>query len=82
MAAASSKLVVRCFAEEDEALVDEWAVAVTDDALLERFPTFDPADIRPITAADAEVIVGHEVGGYSEPVSYFLEPRAVDESRD
>lgn len=82
MSAASSRLVVRCFAEEDEALVDEWPVVVSEDALRARFPEFNPAEILPIDASDVESIVGHAVGGFPEPVMYFLEPRAVAESVD
>lgn len=77
---ASSSLVVRCFADEDETLVDEWPVAVSDDALRTRFSAFDAEEIRPISASDAEAIVDCAVGPFSEPVTYYLEPLAVDES--
>lgn len=74
MSAASSRLVVRCFAEEDEALVDEWPVVVPEDALRLRFPAFSPVEIRPVDASDVETLVGHPVGPFSEPSRTFSSP--------
>lgn len=77
MSSPSARLVVRCFADEDEALVDEWPVVLSHAQLAERVPSFDPQEILPVDVSVVPTLVGHEVGPYSEPVAYFLEPELV-----
>lgn len=77
MSSPSVRLVVRCFADEDEALVDEWPVVLSHDELAARVPSFDPLEILPVDVSVVPSLVGEEVGPYSEPVAYFLEPEIV-----
>lgn len=78
MPAPSPRLVVRCFANEDEALVDEWPVNVTARELKTRFKVTDPSQILPIDEEMASALVGNTLGPWSESVTYFLEPEALE----
>ena len=73
----SSRLVVRCFAVEDEALVEEWPVALSPEAVRAAVPGAAPGEIVEIPQAVAEQLTGRSLGAFPEPVSWFLEPEEV-----
>jgi hypothetical protein len=77
----AATLAVRCFAREDEGLVEEWPVTLTPGQVraLVRDADTDPtlSEIHPIDLATAEKLVGKALEPYSEEVDFFLEPMAI-----
>lgn len=67
-------LVVRCFAREDQGLVNEWPVTLPLEEVRAIVPGGDLSDIHPIDEAAAVRLLGPALAPSSEPVDYFLEP--------
>lgn len=80
MSPTPARPVVRCFAREDEGLVDEWPVPLDSDAIRALVPAAasDAAlqEIHPVTRDIAEQLVGALFGEFAEPVDFYLEPAA------
>ena len=71
------RLVVRCFAEEDEALVEEWPVTRSPEEIRALLPDAAPDEIVEIDPSVAEQLAGRPLGPFSERVTWYLEPERV-----
>lgn len=81
MSSSAPRLVVRCFAKEDEGLVDEWPVVLSPDAVQSLVPASAApgalGEIHLVERATAEQLVGRALPEATEPVEYFLEPATI-----
>jgi hypothetical protein len=82
----AARCFLRCFACDDDGLVDEWPLPLDAAAVHALVPEAagDPGleQTHPVDAATAAKLLGREPGPYDEPVVFYVEPAVLAPSAD